>query len=412
MLGCNVGLIFLLLSIFSISRLHGVQALQRGQEEGEYYDISLSRTDSAYENECLRILDNEKVCKRSPKFFDLKNVISSSIALQADYTSRMWATYYGGIRMGPSGNQLFKVLFDTGSSEFWLPGDSCISQQCKTRQRYHKTSSWKPMLKEDGNSVPISIKYLSGEIKAVDGTTTVRLSDSIVLENVNVGLATNINVPVMSQVHWDGIVGLGFRTKEMEYRGAKTFLESLMDNKSLYPNFRNQVAYYVSKEGGNISFGGINPKFKKSQDAEFFWAPIEDGSTYWSLNLVDMHLKNSKKRNRFNTSSFALSNGQESRPIYKGTFGDLKVIMDTGSYLMYAPQSMSSLVDELRVESCDEVGSKPTLVFTFKSSNGTKFPVELKPQDYILSYQGSDGNKKCTLGIVVDDQQEVSLGIL
>lgn len=39
--------------------------------------------------------------------------------------------------------QTFKMLFDTGSCEFWIPMDKCVTERCKTHQRYKRTKTFR-----------------------------------------------------------------------------------------------------------------------------------------------------------------------------------------------------------------------------------------------------------------------------
>ncbi|KAF5153448.1 Eukaryotic aspartyl protease family protein [Theileria parva strain Muguga] len=367
-----------------------------------FYEIQLHKSEDSDEH-YYKILNAERSSQYSTKFYDLKNVLSSTISLKADYTSRLWATYYGNIILGSNNNEnnSFKVLFDTGSSEFWVPYEMCLSQQCLNRKRYHKGSEWIAKHDKHGNYVPLEIKYLSGQIDAIDGTATVNLLNGITLKDVNVGLATNINIPFLDNAHWDGIVGLGFKTKDMESRGSRPLFESIMYNKSLYPNFRNQVAYYVTKNGGNISFGGINPNYKRSLDDEFLWAPVVKDSIYWTLKLKNIKIKN----NNINHKSNSLAKQYEFTNLMS-KIDDVKVIMDTGSFLIYAPQSMGPLLSRLQVSSCEEMKHKPNLIFVLEGNKGSDVNLELRPEDYTIIYEGSDGEKHCSLGIVPDNQQE------
>lgn len=58
---------------------------------------------------------------------------------------RRLSTYYGDIGVGTYNDskiRYFKMLFDTGSCEFWIPSEKCITERCKTHQRYTISQSF------------------------------------------------------------------------------------------------------------------------------------------------------------------------------------------------------------------------------------------------------------------------------
>ena len=69
----------------------------------------------------------------------------------------MDAQYYGEVSLGTPA-QKFKVIFDTGSSNLWIPSHSCWSAPCWTHSTYKSGSSSSYL----ANGTKFSITYGSG----------------------------------------------------------------------------------------------------------------------------------------------------------------------------------------------------------------------------------------------------------
>merc|ERR1712050_219125 len=70
------------------------------------------------------------------------------------------AQYFGPIELG---GQTFTVIFDTGSSNLWVPAKNCSWHTCWFHHRYDptKTSTYKP----DGRKY--SVQYGSGPVEGI-----------------------------------------------------------------------------------------------------------------------------------------------------------------------------------------------------------------------------------------------------
>eukprot|EP01079_Euglenida_sp_SAG-EU17-18_P007092 gene7092-1267_t len=93
-----------------------------------------------------------------PKVLGVTTEDGSAINIPlSDYSN---AQYYGPITVGTP-PQDFNVLFDTGSSNLWVPGPACKSASCLAHKKYAPTKS--TSYKADGRN--FSIQYGSGSVQ-------------------------------------------------------------------------------------------------------------------------------------------------------------------------------------------------------------------------------------------------------
>ena len=106
------------------------------------------------------------------------------------------ATYYGDLNVGygrdgdKTKTQSFKMLFDTGSCEFWIPSLDCNTKRCLTHTRYKKSSTYIPY------NDSISIHYLSGGITGDMAKETIGLGELIIPGQV-IGVAKVVDIPLL-----------------------------------------------------------------------------------------------------------------------------------------------------------------------------------------------------------------------
>lgn len=121
-------------------------------------------------------------------------------------TNFMDAQYFGEVRIGTPG-ETFKVIFDTGSSNLWVPSSSCWSPACWTHHTFHssKSSSYSQ------NGTTFSIQYGSGGVKGKMSQDNVNLG-GLVAQGVTFGEATTLSGVSFIAGQMDGILGLAFDT--------------------------------------------------------------------------------------------------------------------------------------------------------------------------------------------------------
>ena len=88
------------------------------------------------------------------------------------------AQYYGKLSIGTPA-QDFEVVFDTGSSDMWVPSTACTTQSsnCASKTTFNKDASSTYAEVEAGQQTTFQIMYGSGAVSGSYGVDTVTLAD-------------------------------------------------------------------------------------------------------------------------------------------------------------------------------------------------------------------------------------------
>ncbi len=188
--------------------------------------------------------------------------------------------YYGPIQVGSNGAE-FQVIFDTGSSNLWVPNPQCGS--CGSHPRYNHSASSTYIA--DGTE--FKIMYGSGPVSGFFSKDAVNMGGLVVksqpfaeiTDASGLGLAYSIG-------KFDGILGMGFRA--LSVGKVPTVFESMLEQGLVKePVF----SFYLSKDGmsdGALDIGSIDhSKYK----GELRWVPLT-AKTYWQVELASMTYNN------------------------------------------------------------------------------------------------------------------------
>lgn len=277
--------------------------------------------------------------------------------------------YFGQISIGTP-PQNFTVVFDTGSSNLWVPSVYCVSKACAEHAKFQpsRSSTYQVV------GTPFSIQYGTGSLTGVIG------SDQVVVEGLTVSnqqFAESVSEPGKAFVDaaFDGILGLAYPS--LAVGGVTPVFDNMMaQNLVELPMFSVYLsANPESSLGGELLFGGFDPsRFTGTLN----WVPVTQQG-YWQIQLDNIQLGGAV--------TFCTSGCQ--------------AIVDTGTSLITGPTKdikdlQSSIgatpVDGEYAVECSSLSVMPDVTFTI---NG--LPYTLSAQAYTLM-EYSDGMAFCTSG--------------
>ncbi|XP_007526992.1 pepsin B [Erinaceus europaeus] len=276
--------------------------------------------------------------------------------------------YFGEISIGTP-PQNFLVLFDTGSSNLWVPSTYCQSQACKNHNRFNPNQS--STFKNNGQTYTLS--YGSGSLSVVLGYDTVTVQN-IVINNQEFGLSENEPSNPFYYSDFDGILGMAY--PNMAVGSSPTVMQGMLQQGQLTePIF----SFYFSRQptyqyGGELILGGVDTQLYSGQ---IVWTPVTR-ELYWQIGIQEFSIGNQ--------ATGWCSQG-------------CQAIVDTGTFLLAIPQQyMGTFLQATGAQqaengdfvvSCNNVQSMPTITFII---SGAQFP--LPPSAYVFNNNGY-----CWLGI-------------
>jgi len=187
------------------------------------------------------------------------------------------AQYFGVISIGTP-PQSFQVIFDTGSSNLWVPKVGC--SHCgnpffgkKSKYDHRRSTTYE----EDG--ADFEIMYGSGSVSGFFSTESVTLAQDLIVTGQRFGEIEDAGGLGMAYAlgKFDGILGLGFSS--ISIGGATTVFENaIAQNVVDQPIF----SFYLGDNSpGELTFGGYDPsKF----EGELQYVKLLS-ATYWEIAL-------------------------------------------------------------------------------------------------------------------------------
>ncbi|XP_075054261.1 cathepsin E [Mixophyes fleayi] len=274
--------------------------------------------------------------------------------------------YFGQIYIG-SPPQAFTVIFDTGSSNLWVPSVYCTSPACMSHDRYQASQS--KTYTTDGQ--PFYIQYGTGNLTGILGIDQVTVQ-GITVQNQKFAESVSEPGSTFQDANFDGILGLAYPALAVD-SCTPVFDNMIAQNLVELPVFGVYMSRSsTSSEGGELVFGGYDTSRFSGQ---LNWVPVTVQG-YWQIEVDNIQVDG---------EVVFCSEG-------------CQAIVDTGTSMLTGPSSDIQLLQNYigATESdgeygmnCDNLSAMPTVTFTI---NGIGYT--LSPEQYMLE----DGGDYCSSG--------------
>lgn len=311
------------------------------------------------------------------KQFAEKGIRLSNGPFPEDLKNLLDVEYYGVISVGTP-PQNFQVVFDTGSSNLWIPSSRCTTEFCKKHNTYDSDNS--STYKADGRN--FSITYGSGGVNGFLSLDTALVAGADISEQP-FGEALNVEGASLLQAPFDGILGLGYPSIAVD--GVTPVFDMMMKQGILQGH--NVFSVYLNrdptaKEGGEVLFGGID---STHYTGDITYVPVTV-KAYWQFHVDGVSCG---KKQAFQSSICE---------------GGCEAIADTGTSLITGPTQEVEQLNKLLgatptaegeyLFDCDTLDTLPTVTFNISGR-----PFELTNEDYVVKIQ-SQGQLACVSGFM------------
>ncbi|KAM6979696.1 pepsin A-like [Aplochiton taeniatus] len=299
------------------------------------------------------------------------NKIDFNFALgEVPLTYDLDTTYYGVIGIG-SPAQFFKVLFDTGSSDLWIPSLNCSSPACNVHAKFNPKESHT----FHAGTETFSIDYGSGYMTGVSAYDTVVMGD-IYVDQQLFGLSLTEG-PGLEYMPWDGILGLALPGQSVE--GGTNVLDSMWNQGKISQDLFS-IYLTGTEEGSVLILGGTDNSYYTSS---IIWIPLSENIGFWQIQIDSITI---------NGNIVACT-------------GTCQAVVDSGTSLITGPSKDIANINGwvgafsnqagYNIVSCSNINVMPDIVFNINGS-----PFTLPASAYVYQESVSKSGTSCTTGFI------------
>lgn len=318
----------------------------------------------------------ERISKITKKY-SLLNAAASSNAVNIPLSNYNDAQFYGPIFLGTP-VQSFQVIFDTGSSNLWVPSHKCTTTSCLAHSRY--TSKYSTTYV--ANNTNFTITYGSGSINGFVSNDVLTIGD-LKVQNQDFAEVTKESGVSFLTGKFDGILGLGF--DNIAVNGMVPPWYNMMSQKLID---QKMFSFWLSTNsskipGGELTLGGYDSKYFTGS---IHYVPLTRLG-YWEIKVDSITFKSKEYCNDNKTEG-------------------CRAIVDSGTSLITGPSDKIkkinlrlgcvTVLNECIWTKCPDFDYLPEIEFTL---NGKTFTLEGK--DYVIK-SGSE----CISGFMGMDIEE------
>ncbi|KAL0286192.1 UNVERIFIED_CONTAM: Aspartic proteinase [Sesamum angustifolium] len=278
--------------------------------------IGLKRLKLDQSNRVATRLESKEALRASIRKYNFRGKLGDAadtdiVALK----NYMDAQYFGEIGIG-SPPQKFTVIFDTGSSNLWVPSAKCyFSVPCFFHSKYKSSQS----STHKKNGKPAAIHYGTGAISGFFSEDNVKVGDLVVKDQEFIEATREPSVTFLV-AKFDGILGLGFQEISVG-NATPVWYNMLRQGLVKEPVFSFWLNRNVEEEeGGELVFGGVDPNHFKGKHT---YVPVTQKG-YWQFDMGDV-----------------LIDGKESGYCS----GGCSAIADSGTSLIAGPTTVVAMIN-------------------------------------------------------------------